>query len=91
MKHTKGTKPGEAPKHIEATPEFIAQRRAEEEARKAYEDSIRYVGLRKSAYYETLGTTVDQLDYIYHNGIDAWKEEIRKIKEQYPKPGDKDV
>ena len=28
----------------------------------------------------------DQLDIIYHQGIDAWKEEIKKIKDKYPKP-----
>lgn len=28
----------------------------------------------------------DQLDILYHSGIDAWKEEINKIKDKYPKP-----
>ena len=28
---------------------------------------------------------VDQLDKIYHNGIDAWKAEIKVIKDKYPK------
>ena len=27
----------------------------------------------------------DQLDKIYHNGIDAWKAEIKVIKDKYPK------
>jgi hypothetical protein len=28
----------------------------------------------------------DQLDYIYHNGIDAWKEDmIDPVKTKYPK------
>ena len=27
-----------------------------------------------------------QLDKIYHNGIDAWKADIKKIKDKYPKP-----
>ena len=27
----------------------------------------------------------DQLDKIYHSGIDAWKEEIKVIKDKYPK------
>jgi hypothetical protein len=27
----------------------------------------------------------DQLDTIYHDGIDAWKEQINTIKEKYPK------
>lgn len=28
----------------------------------------------------------DQLDTIYHQGLDAWREEINKVKEKYPKP-----
>ena len=28
----------------------------------------------------------DQLDDIYHNGIDAWKATIKTIKDKYPKP-----
>ena len=28
----------------------------------------------------------DQLDDIYHNGIDAWKATIKTIKHKYPKP-----
>ena len=28
----------------------------------------------------------DQLDSIYHNGIDGWKTTIKAIKDKYPKP-----
>ena len=28
---------------------------------------------------------VDQLDDIYHNGIDGWKATIKAIKDKYPK------
>tara|TARA_R100000231_G_scaffold58351_1_gene48170 strand:+ start:698 stop:982 length:285 start_codon:yes stop_codon:yes gene_type:complete len=28
----------------------------------------------------------DQLDNIYWNGIDAWKADIKAIKDKYPKP-----
>jgi len=28
---------------------------------------------------------VDQLDEIYHNGIDSWKEKIKAVKDKYPK------
>ena len=31
-------------------------------------------------------SVVDQLDDIYHNGIDAWKATIKKTKDKYPKP-----
>ena len=27
----------------------------------------------------------DQLDDIYHNGIDGWKKTIKTIKDKYPK------
>lgn len=30
----------------------------------------------------------DQLDDIYHNGIDGWKASIKLIKDKYPKPQD---
>ena len=29
---------------------------------------------------------VNQLDDIYHNGIDGWKTTIKAIKDKYPKP-----
>lgn len=29
---------------------------------------------------------VDQLDDLYHNGIDGWKTTIKKTKDKYPKP-----
>jgi len=28
----------------------------------------------------------EQLDNIYHNGIDVWKADIKAIKDKYPKP-----
>jgi hypothetical protein len=28
----------------------------------------------------------DQLDDLYHNGIDGWKATIKKTKDKYPKP-----
>ena len=28
---------------------------------------------------------VDQLDDIYHNGVDKWKETIKAVKDKYPK------
>ncbi len=27
----------------------------------------------------------DQLDTIYHSGVDAWKAEIKAVKDKYPK------
>ena len=37
--------------------------------------------LRRKGY----GTWGDQLDDIYHNGIDAWKATIKVTKDKYPK------
>ncbi len=28
----------------------------------------------------------DQLDKIYHEGIDEWKKDIKAVKDKYPKP-----
>ena len=39
-----------------------------------------YVNRRKE-----YGAIVDQLDEIYHNGLDAWKTRIASIKAKYPK------
>ena len=38
---------------------------------------------KRAAEYPSI---VDQLDDIYHNGIDAWKATIKKTKDKYPKP-----
>ena len=38
---------------------------------------------QRAAEYPSL---VDQLDDIYHNGIDAWKATIKTTKDKYPKP-----
>ena len=40
-----------------------------------------YTEARKAEY----PPIVDQLDKIYHNGIDAWKADIKVIKDKYPK------
>ena len=40
-----------------------------------------YSDLRQVAY----PSITEQLDYLYHNGFDAWKAEIKKIKDKYPK------
>lgn len=44
-------------------------------------DSEEYKRLRQKKY----PLIVDQLDEIYHNGIDAWKETIKAVKDKYPK------
>ena len=37
----------------------------------------------RAAEYPSVG---DQLDLIYHSGIDAWKTKIKETKDIYPKP-----
>ena len=44
--------------------------------------AIAYQGQRKAEY----PSIEDQLDTIYHNGIDAWKATIKVTKDKYPKP-----
>ena len=45
-------------------------------------DNNLYQRQRKAEY----PSVVDQLDDIYHNGIDAWKGTIKVTKDKYPKP-----
>jgi len=39
----------------------------------------------KSKRKEEYPSVVDQLDLIYHSGIDAWKAKIKETKDKYPK------
>ena len=48
---------------------------------KTYNDSA-YQRSRAAEY----PSIADQLDDIYHNGIDAWKATIKTTKDKYPKP-----
>lgn len=48
----------------------------------AWVDPDQYKYDRASAY----PSIVDQLDKIYHEGIDAWKADIAAVKQEYPKP-----
>ena len=44
-------------------------------------DANEYQRSRASEY----PSIADQLDEIYHNGIDSWKAVIKKTKDKYPK------
>jgi hypothetical protein len=48
----------------------------------AWVDPNKYQRQRAAAY----PSIADQLDTIYHEGIDAWKAEIAAVKTEYPKP-----
>jgi len=53
-----------------------------ERARQLDEEANGYKSKRAAEY----PSIPDQLDDIYHNGIDAWKETIKATKDKYPKP-----
>ena len=45
-------------------------------------DAKEYARKREAEY----PSIADQLDDIYHNGIDGWKATIKTTKDKYPKP-----
>ena len=47
----------------------------------AWTDPDEYKYKRQAEY----PSIVDQLDDIYHNGIDGWKTTIKAVKDKYPK------
>ena len=47
----------------------------------AYIDANAYKEKRAKAY----PSIPDQLDLIYHQGLDAWKSVIQAVKEEFPK------
>lgn len=48
------------------------------------DESKVYLAQRLAAY----PSIESQLDMIYHEGVDAWKEKIAEIKEAFPKPSE---
>ena len=48
----------------------------------AIEDALEWSRNRAAVY----PSIFDQLDDIYHNGIDGWKATIKATKDKYPKP-----
>lgn len=48
----------------------------------SYLKQLDYTYNRKTEY----PSIQDQLDKIFHDGLDAWKAEIQAIKDKYPKP-----
>ena len=53
----------------------------DETAVQSYIDAHAYIAKRQQAY----PSIADQLDLIYHQGLDAWKTAIEAVKNQYPK------
>lgn len=60
---------------------FDDTKTAREQAEKEAIANMTYAEKRASEY----PTLADQLDDIYHNGIDGWKTTIKAIKDKYPK------
>jgi hypothetical protein len=46
-----------------------------------YIDANAYKGLRAKEY----PSIPDQLDTLYHSGLDAWKAQIKTVKDKFPK------
>ena len=57
---------------------------AEQERLQAEYDANEYQRNRAAEY----PSIADQLDDIYHNGINAWKATIKTTKDKYPKPSE---
>ena len=53
----------------------------DEAAVAAWVDPNAYKGQRAAAY----PSIVDQLDLLYHGGMDAWKAAITAVKQEFPK------
>ena len=53
-----------------------------EHAKQVDEDANGYKTNRANEY----PSIPDQLDDIFHNGLDAWKATIQETKDKYPKP-----
>ena len=47
-----------------------------------YQEEINVYQEKRKLEYPDWG---DQLDQIYHNGIDSWKSKIKTVKDKYPK------
>ena len=47
-----------------------------------YQEEVNVYQEKRKLEYPDWG---DQLDQIYHNGIDIWKTDIKAIKDKYPK------
>ena len=65
------------------TPPTEAEIDAEVIQLQAEYDAKEYARNRDAEY----PTVKDQLDYMFHNGFDKWKEDIvQPVKDKYPKP-----
>ena len=72
-----------------ATPDGNIPFTSEEEAKYDAEEKLAEENLTKFGYIDKRKTEypalAEQLDEIYHNGIDSWKAVIKVTKDKYPK------
>ena len=69
--------------------EYVQLTDAEEAILKADQDKIaadRAANGYKEDRKQEYPSVVDQLDKMFHSGFQAWKDEIQKVKDKYPKP-----
>ena len=67
--------------HNDTTPIAEADILAKQKELQTAYDNNKYQRDRASEY----PSIVDQLDDLYHNGIDGWKTTIKAVKDKYPK------
>ena len=67
--------------HGDTTPISKADIQAKQAELKTAYDNAQYQRDRKAEY----PSIEDQLDDLYHNGIDGWKATIKATKDKYPK------
>ena len=67
--------------HNDTTPISEADILAKQKELVTAYDNAKYQRDRAVAY----PSMADQLDDIYHNGVDAWKATIKAVKDKYPK------
>lgn len=67
--------------HNDTTPISEADILAKQKELQTAYDNNAYQRSRANEY----PTIVDQLDDIYHNGVDEWKKTIKAVKDKYPK------
>lgn len=67
--------------HGDTTPISKADIQAKQAELKTAYDNAKYQRDRAEAY----PSIADQLDDLYHNGIDGWKATIKTTKDKYPK------
>jgi hypothetical protein len=67
--------------HNNTTPVAEADILAKQKELQTAYDNVKYQRDRVEAY----PSIADQLDDLYHNGIDGWKTTIKAVKDKYPK------